>query len=1064
MFRFAERSDALYRLALALAVGCCCLALNATPAAAQETEPPVIEPGSGEDGVVIDDDEPVGGVECWKCKGQGTGCDVCGSPPPEKPEPAPDPEPAPKPEPTPEPEPAPKPEPVPDPAPQPKPVPAPAEPTDAERAAEAATQARLLEEAMGRALLDQAEAASAAGKWREAAAAYLEANTYLPNHPAVIQGLQRAYAMLDQGPMLDRVQAERRMMRQAAVARFDALLAESGDRLAREDFDGAERKVQAALGRLDRDDRSLYSEEDYAQRRALAVGLLDDIVRQRETWDQGRLAAEASEKDLDRATRERDESSKRDRLIIANLRRVNQLQQEQKYAEALDVISEILFIDEHNPAALALRDALRATQLYRQFTGYQRSRQFGYAEQDVQNEGAMQPPTVNLRGPGDRSTNALVTYPEDWEDLTNRRFGVVDGYRDSVENRRIKVALQQTTGGEYNFRDSPFEEVLRAFQDMTGLTFYVDWRALEASGVDRTSPVTLNLGDVPIEVAFDRVLEQVSDDFDPVEYDIQDGILEIATHSALADRTVLEVYNITDLLFEIRDFDNAPEMGQNQGGGAGGGGGGGGGRGGGGGGFGGGGGGSGGGSGGGGFGGGFDFGEPGEDPDRMTRDELVDRIEDIIRDNVDTTGWNDGTQSAHPHSITELNGNLIISQTPANHRRIMSLLGKLREVRALQINVEGRFLSISTDWFEQIGFDLDLYFNTNKGLFDDLQGTDPNARLSDFFLPTGQLKDPVLYTGFIFDENGNPIPDSGNTIPWGLFQGVPDGAGGFDYFSTLGQSGTPISPIRHHEGLSPIGLIQNHNQLLRNVGQFSSFGNALVNSNPALGMGLQFLDDVQVDLLIEATQADSRNTILTAPRLTMHNGQMAWISVATQETYVQNLQLSTNAGAIGFTPVLGTINTGFSFMVRGVISADRRYVTLEVIFDIGDKLQTEKTASFSAVAGGSGQGGTGGLAGATVELPITLSHRIRTTVSIPDKGSALLGGQRSVKEYETEVGVPVLSKVPYLNRFFTNRSTSREEKTLLILLRPEIIIQQENEGMLFSRRILDAGAGDSFLR
>ena len=225
------------------------------------------------------------------------------------------------------------------------------------------------------------------------------------------------------------------MMRQAAVARFDALLAESGDRLAREDFDGAERKVQAALGRLDRDDRSLYSEEDYAQRRALAVGLLDDIVRQRETWDQGRLAAEASEKDLDRATRERDESSKRDRLIIANLRHVNQLQQEQKYAEALDVISEILFIDEHNPAALALRDALRATQLYRQFTGYQRSRQFGYAEQDVQNEGAMQPPTVNLRGPGDRSTNALVTYPEDWEDLTNRRFGVVDGYRDSVENR-----------------------------------------------------------------------------------------------------------------------------------------------------------------------------------------------------------------------------------------------------------------------------------------------------------------------------------------------------------------------------------------------------------------------------------------------------------------------------------------------------------------------------------------------------------------------------------------------------------------------------------------------------
>jgi len=83
---------------------------------------------------------------------------------------------------------------------------------------------------------------------------------------------------------------------------------------------------------------------------------------------------------------------------------------------------------------------------------------------------------------------------------------------------------------------------------------------------------------------------------------------------------------------------------------------------------------------------------------------------------------------------------------------------------------------------------------------------------------------------------------------------------------------------------------------------------------------------------------------------------------------------------------------------------------------------------------------------------------------VPDKGSALLGGQRSVKEYETEIGVPVLSKIPYINRFFTNRTTSREEKSLLILLRPEIIIQQESEEMLFSHRILDAGVQDSFNR
>ena len=62
----------------------------------------------------------------------------------------------------------------------------------------------------------------------------------------------------------------------------------------------------------------------------------------------------------------------------------------------------------------------------------------------------------------------------------------------------------------------------------------------------------------------------------------------------------------------------------------------------------------------------------------------------------------------------------------------------------------------------------------------------------------------------------------------------------------------------------------------------SSGGAAL--ANPALTVGVSFLDDVQVDLLVQATQADQRNVILTAPRLTLFNGQRAWIAVAKATT------------------------------------------------------------------------------------------------------------------------------------------------------------------------------------
>jgi type II secretory pathway component GspD/PulD (secretin) len=41
--------------------------------------------------------------------------------------------------------------------------------------------------------------------------------------------------------------------------------------------------------------------------------------------------------------------------------------------------------------------------------------------------------------------------------------------------------------------------------------------------------------------------------------------------------------------------------------------------------------------------------------------------------------------------------------------------------------------------------------------------------------------------------------------------------------------------------------------------------------------------------------------------------------------------------------------------------------------------------------------------------------------------------------------VPVLSKIPLIGRLFENRSKIKDEKILLILIKPTIIIQREFE-------------------
>jgi type II secretory pathway component GspD/PulD (secretin) len=129
-------------------------------------------------------------------------------------------------------------------------------------------------------------------------------------------------------------------------------------------------------------------------------------------------------------------------------------------------------------------------------------------------------------------------------------------------------------------------------------------------------------------------------------------------------------------------------------------------------------------------------------------------------------------------------------------------------------------------------------------------------------------------------------------------------------------------------------------------------------------------------------------------------------------------------------------------LLEGVISADRRYVTMNV--DVGvSRIDGFDTSSVSIVAGG--QLINSSATESFIQQPTVTVTRVRTTVTVPDQGTVLLGGQRVITEFEVESGVPVLSKVPILNRFFSNRAEVKEEQTLLILIKPTVLIQNELE-------------------
>ena len=86
--------------------------------------------------------------------------------------------------------------------------------------------------------------------------------------------------------------------------------------------------------------------------------------------------------------------------------------------------------------------------------------------------------------------------------------------------------------------------------------------------------------------------------------------------------------------------------------------------------------------------------------------------------------------------------------------------------------------------------------------------------------------------------------------------------------------------------------------------------------------------------------------------------------------------------------------------------------------------------------------------GTTIQQPEYITTSVTTTVSVPDGGTVLLGGIKRLREGRNEFGVPILSKIPYINRLFKNVGMGRTTDSLMLMVTPRIIIQEEEEDKL----------------
>ncbi|MGN0910647.1 MAG: hypothetical protein ACI4NV_04395, partial [Thermoguttaceae bacterium] len=382
--------------------------------------------------------------------------------------------------------------------------------------------------------------------------------------------------------------------------------------------------------------------------------------------------------------------------------------------------------------------------------------------------------------------------------------------------------------------------------------------------------------------------------------------------------------------------------------------------------------------------------------------ELINLITSV----VDPESWE--TLQSEPQFFG-LNNTLAIRQTEENHEEIRELLEKLRALNDLQVAVEVRFITISDEYFERIGVNMNLSFKPSDAA---------SASVDDDYDTLTPSKKGVygIYDG---SATGKPFTDNLN-----------------------------VNFSQNSYGLA--------------VPQFGNY-------DPSVGaqLGFAILSDIESYFFVSAAESDSRTNVLQAPKVTMFNGQTASISDTTSVPYVSTVIPVVGDFAVAQQPVITIINEGQFMTVQATASPDRKYVRMTVVpffSKITDNDRTYKfegtdsvsTSNTSASKGSSllesitderteNNGSEIVSQGTTIQEPITSSFSVYTTVNVPDGGTALLGGIKRLSEGRNEGGVPILSKIPYLKRLFSNSAIGRETTSMLMTVTPRIIIQEEEE-------------------
>ncbi|HVU88390.1 MAG TPA: hypothetical protein VHD36_13805 [Pirellulales bacterium] len=701
--------------------------------------------------------------------------------------------------------------------------------------------------------------------------------------------------------------------------------------------------------------------------------------------------------------------------IALEVEKFNNLLDEQRWAEAEVIAKRVQEMAPDDPVA---------TQLLWKATFARRLANTKQAESDKEKGFVNEMQSADEAAiPFDDRNPIQFTDARKWDQLSKSPFRRKIEGRARRSEKEIEIEKSLKTPVSLKFQDAPLGEVMDHLKTLAGVNIHLDPRGLAAEGVMTDTPVNIDLSEpISLRSALNLILEPLH-----LSYVVKNEVLNV-TSEQLRDGEVYTVtYNVGDLVIPIPNFVpdnnigmtgalNSAQANARQGM----------------------------------LGGPYSSDAPlsvasaSGSPSNAFMDPRIlaqmsgtpgplagisqsmgagpgglsggaqpdfDSLIDLIVQTIQPESWD---ANGGPGSVTRFPNNLslVISQKQDVHEEIADLLAQLRRLQDLQVTIEVRFITLNDEFFERIGVDFQL-------------------SLQDYA--------PASLVGA---QNVGTLNQGSALASYDpqLFQ------------KTSATVGTSAAGIGQYTDDLNIDLSQG--SFAAAVPQFGSFS-----AGAGATLGFAILSDIEAFFFIEASQGDRRSNVLQAPKVTLFNGQLASVFDQSQSPFVISVIPVVGDFAAAQQPVIVVLSEGTMLTVQAVVSEDRRFVRLTLVpffSSIGAVNTFTFTGSSSSTSNSQSTGPTDSTTGrstssvtttegTTVQLPTFSFVSVSTTVSVPDGGTVLLGGVKRLSEGRNEFGVPILNKIPYVNRLFQNSAIGRQTESLMMMVTPRIIIQEEEE-------------------